>query len=412
MKNLKLISLIGFIKPKIKNGNFMLFSTINMTKLEINNILADYYNFTNTLKMNSFQTSSAFQTKTSIMKLALLIIKNITQLKGFYLLIRKKQIINNCNFAWFQLWYSFIEDKNKKRGQSFTKLDLIFDVTLKTLKKRLLKEFFKKTQKFILFLKQKMKQNFVNKFSFLIKTLNFKIINMFKFFGTFFNLFDCFQKIIYIMCRQKKFFFNQQVRFVKLQWVLNKTQKILVDRFYEVKKCEHHQFYKSTKNILCFKIDFLKENVYFDFCLQKFYKKFGKTKYHPGEKNKINIWYNRYINNIHFKLRRPLITDLKAIFNKIMRSIKMLFNQQDFFIVISSCFTKIKKIVLKLASFVTFFLYKFLWKSAKKQNPKISNKCLVNNYCIFLQKLAIFYFFKKRNIDLRNKVYTKSTVYL
>ena len=469
MKNSKLIALIGFIKPKIKKEKFMLENNINMTKLEINNLLANYYNFTNTLNKSSFQNSYALQTKTYIMKLVLLIIKKLTEPKVFCLFLSKKQILNNWSFVWFQLWYSFIGDKNKNRRQSFLKLDPIFDLTQKTFKKILFKKFFRKIEKFILFLKQKMKQNFFTTFSFFIKTLNFKIINIFKVFGKFFNLFDFFHKIIFFMWRQKKilykiqhffdyffngitiknFFLNKHVTPAKLRCVFNKTQKIVVDS----------QLYKVDRNKLYFKMSFLKQRVGFDFSIQKYYQKFGyrrkflhtflfynfnwrkknqlfmylqkrlksynkkviftttktrksyidffyfdlpkqrsaKTRFNFAKKDKINIWYKRNINNIRVKLSKLQTTFLKYIFNKMMQSIKMILNLQDFVIITRSCFTKIKKIVLKLASFVIFFLSKFLWKFAKKQHPKISNMDLVNKYWIFIQKLAIFYFFEKVN---------------
>lgn len=458
MPNSKLISLIGFIKPKIKEENLMLFSTINMTKLEINNIVANYYNFTNTLNTRSIQNDYVLQTKTCIMKLALLVIKNIAEPKIFCLLIRKKHIINNWSFDWFQLWYSLVGDKNKNKGRSLLQLDQIFNLTLKTFKKILFKNFYKKTQKFILFFKQKIKKNF---FSFFIKTLNFKIINTFNVFGAFFNLFDFFQKIIYFMCRQRNFFY-QQVPLVKLRCIFNKTQKILVD----------NQMYKLAIRQLYFKMFFFKEKVCFDFCLRRYYQnfgyvrklllaflfvkkilfcnfnlrqneqlfmclrkklqiynkkaifpttkakksyiddfcfglsnpRFGKTRLrHAEKKNKINISCKRNINNILIKLRNPQVAYFKNIFNKMMQSIKLVFNQEDFVIITSSFFTKIKKIVLKLASFVTFFLSKILWKSAKKQQTKISKKYLVNKYWIFIHKLARFHFFEKSKFKTKLK---------
>nr|YP_007890127.1 hypothetical protein L079_pgp082 [Pleodorina starrii]AFY64397.1 hypothetical protein [Pleodorina starrii] len=480
MKNLKLISLIGYIKPKIKEKNLMLFSIINITKLKINNSLANYYNFKNLLNNYSFQNYSPLKTKTCIMKLALLVIKKITQPQVFYILISNKQILNSWSFAWFQLWYSLIGNKNKT-----SKHKQIFDLTLKMLKKILFKKFFKKTQKFILFLKQKLKQNFSNNFSFFIKTLNFKIVNLFKFFGAFFYLFDFFYKILYFMCRHKNFFYkiqqffdnfingiliknffyNQQVAFVtaepKLRWFFSETQKIFLDS----------QFYKLAKSKLCFKMFFFKETIDLDFCLGRydqnlgyvrkllhtflfaqkilfynfnfikkkqlflylqkilqtskakkayvdfFYfglpnQRFGKPRFHPAEKKKINVCCKRNINNVHVKLRKSQVTHFKNIFNKLMQSIKIIFNQHDCYIITNSCFTKIKKILLKLASFITFCLYKIVWKSAKKQHTKISNKCLVNKYWIFIQKLAVFYFFEKHDVNLRCKFYNKSTPYL
>lgn len=468
MNNSKLISLIGFIKPKIKEQNLMLYFTINITKLEINNILANYYNFTNTLNTSSFQIDYALETKTCVMKLALFLIQKIAGP-----LTSKKQIINNWSFEWFQVCYSFIRHKNKNRGRNPPKLDQTFELTLKKLKKLLLNFFFKKTQKLILFLKQKIKQNLYNCFTCFIKTINFKIVNTFKFFGAFFSLFDFLQKIIYFISRQKSFFYKKQHFFdnffnritiskaffykqaihAKLQWIFHKTQKILVNSpiynlvinklnckmpFFQEKGCfyfylrKYHQnfgyirkllhAFLFVKNILFCYFNKLKNNQLF-MCLRKklqiynkkaffpttktkkslvyffyfglAYQRFGKTRLRCAKKNKTKFWCKCNINDILVKLRKQQVTYLKSIFNKTMQSIKNVFDQQGFFIITNTFFTKIKKIVLKLASFVTFFLSKLLWKWAKKVHTQISNKCLLNKYWIFIQKLARFYFFEK-----------------
>lgn len=473
MNNTKLLSLIGFIKPQIKKQKLLLYFIINMTKLDINNTLANYYNFTNTLNTGFFKFDFALQIKTSVRKLALLVIQKIA-----WPLMGNKQRVNKWSFVL----YSFIRHKNighnnKNMGRTPANLERGFELTNKKLVFLSFKKLLKKTQIFFLFLKEKIKQNSLNSFSFFIKTISFKIINIFIFFGVFFCLFVFLQKIIYFMCTQKslyykeqlflhenlnrlttsKDFFNKQIIHVILQWILNKTQKIFVKkRFYNLaikklyynkvndkKACFHgkvcfyfclrkyNPFFGSVRKLLraffivknaLFCVFKILKNEQLFLCLRKifqFYNKktyftFTKTKkyfvsvFYVGlqeqrfgnkrsccakKKRKTKLWCKR-----HFvKLRKTQITCLKSFFNKTIQAIKNVFNQQYFFIITNTFVTKIKKIVLKLASFVTFFLSKTFWKWAKKQHPQRPNKYLLFKYWIFIEKLARFYFFEKVN---------------
>lgn len=457
------MSLIGFIKPKIKEQNIMLYFAINMTTLEINEKLANYFNFKNTLNISSFEIGHDLQTKTCFMELALLIKQN----RG-----KTLQILNNWSFVWFQLWHSLITDKNTNRGRSPAKIDQRIELIYKKLKKILIIIFFKKTQKLILFLKQKIKEDKYKRFSFFIKTMNFKILNTFHFFGAFFSLFVFLQKIIYFMGSQKSFFYKKQhffynffnhltihkvflkkqAIFAKLQSIFYKMPRNVVNSqfynlvikqfnfttpFFHKKNKKYYQTFGFLKKFLHTFL-FVKNILFCDFnnlnkkqfwlCLRKILQIYDKKEIFPlttkaknffidffyfglrkqrfyktwlrcaKKKNKTKLWYKHNINGILFKVRKPQVTYLKYIFNKTMQAIKQGFNQHAFFIVTNHFFTKIKKIVFKIASFVTFFLFNILWKRAKKQHTQISNKFLLNKFCIFIQKLARLYFFEKSKL--------------
>jgi hypothetical protein len=78
----------------------------------------------------------------------------------------------------------------------------------------------------------------------------------------------------------------------------------------------------------------------------------------------------------------------------------MIYNQQDFFKLKSFFLKKFKKIILKVASFIRFFLSKLLWKWVNKQHPQNSSKYLLKKYWVFLRNFSIFYFFEKTKLKL------------
>ena len=119
MNNSNLISLIGFIKPKIKED--FLHSLI---KLEINKVLSNYYNFTNTY-------TNALNKCDNRTFVTIMLIKMFGSSKTLVLLNKK---VANL----------------PKRECKFLTHDS-FEVTLKNFKKLLFKLFFKKTEFLILF---------------------------------------------------------------------------------------------------------------------------------------------------------------------------------------------------------------------------------------------------------------------
>lgn len=467
----KIISLIGFIKPKNKKQNIMSYSTINMTKLEINNTLANYFNFTNFLKIHY-----TLQTKICIMNFILVIIKNITKPKKFGLLSNKKQKINKLSFLLFQFYYPLIAFKNINKKQSFffpkrDILDQIFVLTLKQFKKFFFKKIIKQIQKLLLSIKQKIKQNSYNNVNFFIKIINLKIINTFKIFCTFLNIFDFFKKITYFMHKQKNFFYKIKSFFntffscnkVKIfYYQIAKLQHI----FYKIQnKLEDKQFYKLVIKEFYFTIPFFPKKICFHFYLKKYYEKldflknflnfflffkkklfynynlfknnllfmclrkkiqkkkniylfpltkvikifvdffyfdqqniiFNKSKLQKVKK-KNNVWFKLNTNKILVNLRNSQVVNLQFIFQFIMRYIKIIYNKQYFFNIKSFFLKKIKKIILKLASFIRFFLCKLFWKWGNKQHPQNSSKSLIKKYWIFLQNFSMFYFFEKANL--------------
>ena len=278
-----------------------------------------------------------------------------------------------CQRQYFGFFLPEEENKRKKREES--KLDRVivqkkkiklkphqkFEVTLKKIKKLLFKFFLKNTGNFIRFLKQKIKYTNQNTVSFLIKTINLKILKTFKFFGDFFCILNFLLKIIDFMSKQTGFF-----KLIKLDnkliYLLSSEGRstVLHFPFGDVQQAYNMQHKFSTMKIQQHKTD--------------------KT--------------------YHIKTRQPTVAYLKSVFNTSMSSfggkhIKFAFTRSSFFLITNLFFIKIKFLLIKQASFITYFLHKVLWKWTKKQHGQVSYQCLANKYWIFLQKLARFYFFEK-----------------
>ena len=409
----KIISLIGFIKPKYKKQEIMSYSTITMTKQEINNTLANYFNFTNFFKIHC-----TLQTKICIMNFTVLIIKKRTKPKKVCLLTNQKQKTHKLCLLFFQFYHLLIRLNyiNKKQSFLFSKrdiLDQIFLLTLKQVKNFFLKKIIKKIQKLILYIKQKIKQNSYNNVSFFIKIINFKIINTFTIFCTFLNIFDFLKKIIYFMYKQKNFFYKIKSFFYSffncnkvkifyyhiatLQNIFYKNQNKLRDKhFYTL-------FIKFINNFY-FTIPFCPKKLCFHFDLKKYYQKLYFLKkifnFFLFFKKKSNLWFKLNITKILVNLKNSQVVNLQFIFSIIMRYLKMIYNQQDFFKLKSFFLKKFKKIILKVASFIRFFLSKLLWKWVNKQHPQNSSKYLLKKYWVFLRNFSIFYFFEKTKLKL------------
>lgn len=263
MHSLKLISFIGFIKPKINTqSSFVFYNLHSVIKLEINKFLANYYNFTNTLNTDYFQIKYCKRFITTQINIKpvqnwTVNLENILQNKvnealtsvlshilSCFFFRRQKgynafiistslegvycKITVNCSITFVMKLVSllqktfylcaFIEKRiyQHSNGSSNAKIVMMLRNNQKFEKSRIvviLKIFLVKIHNILLFLKEKIKKFFY------IKTINLKILNIFKFFSFFFSI------LIFFL-----FFFNfyKSILFYNTKLIERKIQKQLL----------------------------------------------------------------------------------------------------------------------------------------------------------------------------------------